>query len=84
MSLTIKEGTCVLLDLDSYFYKTSYKEGKGWKIRTVYNDEHEHFRINRKIYPGRPCPYHVAGKYGDLGWVEPIAIIRVVEVEYNF
>lgn len=84
MSLRYSENTVILVDLDSHFYRTSYGEGQGWTIRSVYNDEKSYFRINHVAPPNRPCPYHIAGKYGDLGWVSPNAIIRKVEVEFNY
>lgn len=82
MSLRFRVGTTILVDIDSHFYEDSYGEGEGWRIRKVYNDEYAYFKINR-VAPGRPCPYHLCGKYGDLGWVSPSAIIREVEVEYR-
>lgn len=69
-------GTIVIVDLDSYFYRDSDGNGRGWPISKVYNDESEHFTINH-VNPGHECPYHIHGKYGDLGWVRPSAIIRV-------
>ncbi len=52
--------------------------------KIFYNDEHEHFTINRVVDLNRKCPYHIKGKYGDLGWVSPYAIKREVEFEYSY
>ena len=83
MSLEYYEEETVLVDLDSHFYKTCYGEGKGWPIRKVYNDEKDYFLINHSM-PGTPCPYHLKGKYGNLGWVRPNAIIRRIEINFEF
>jgi len=83
MSLEYYEEETVLVDLDSHFYKSCYGEGKGWPIRKVYNDEKDYFVINHTKY-GKPCPYHLKGKYGDLGWVEPSAIIRRISINFAF
>ena len=83
MSLEFSVEETVIVDLDSYFYKTCYGEGQGWPIRKVYHDEKDYFRINR-TKPGKPCPYHLAGKYGDLGWVEPYAIRERVEIDFEY
>ena len=84
MSFRYKAGTTIYLDLDSHFYKDSYGERKWWSIRSVYNDAHEHFTINRVVDLNRKCPYHIKGKYGDLGWVSPYAIRRKVEFEFSY
>ena len=83
MSLEYSEEETVLVDLDSHFYKTCYGEGKGWPISKVYNDEKDYFLINHSM-PGTPCPYHLKGKYGNLGWVRPNAIIRRIEINFEF
>lgn len=82
MSLRFSVGTTILVDIDSHFYETSKGEGKGWRISRVYDDERAFFKINR-VDPGKPCPYHLSGKYGDLGWVSPFAIKREIEFEYS-
>ena len=83
MSLEYDEEETVLVDLDSHFYKSCYGEGKGWPIRKVYNDEKDYFIINHTKY-GKPCPYHLKGKYGNLGWVKPSAIIRRITIKLEF
>ena len=71
----------VIIDIDSYFYKSSEgeddydippNERRGWPISRVYNDEGEHFKVTNE----RNGMYHIAGKYGNLGWVYPSAIIE--------
>ena len=62
----------VVVTINSYFYEDSEGHGKGWKISTVYNDEKSQLRITKE----RNGMYHLAGKYGDLGWVYPDAIIE--------
>lgn len=84
MSFRYREGTTIYVYLDSHFYRTSYGEGEGWPIRKVYKDEREYFTINRVAPLNRPCPYHISGKYGDLGWVAPDAIKREVEFEFSY
>ena len=83
-SFYYKEGTSIYVYLDSYFYKTSYGEGKGWPISKVYDDEHDYFTINRVAPLNRPCPYHISGKYGDLGQVSPSAIKREVAFGFSY
>ena len=62
----------VLVDINSYFYSDSEGNGKGWRISSVIDDEYAEMRITKK----RNGMYHLAGKYGNLGWVYPSAIVR--------
>lgn len=62
----------VLVNINEHFYSDSEGHGKGWPISKVYNDEREQLRITNE----RNGMYHLAGKYGDLGWVYPSAIIE--------
>jgi len=61
----------VIVDIDEYFYSDSEGNGKGWPISRVYHDERPEMRITKE----RNGMYHLAGKYGDLGWVYPSAVI---------
>jgi len=83
-SFYYEEGTTIYLYLDSCFYRTSYMEGQGWPISRVYKDENEHFVIDKVVDLKRPCPYHIKGKYGPLGWVSPAAIKREVEFGFSY
>ena len=75
--MSYRVGTVVVISLNEHFYADADGNGKGWPISRVYNDEREHFTINY-FKPGKPKPIHLHGKYGDLGWVSPSAIIRVI------
>lgn len=70
-------GMIVRVSLYEHFYRDSDGNGQGWPISKVYDDEHEHFRINH-VNPGHSKPIHLSGKYGDLGWVSPSAIAVVI------
>ena len=62
----------VIVDINEYFYSDSEGNGKGWQISRVYHDERPQMRITKE----RNGMYHLAGKYGDLGWVYPSAVIK--------
>ena len=71
----------VYVDIDSHFYMSSEGEydkdippdkRRGWPIRKDYKDEHEQLRITKE----RNGMYHIEGKYGNLGWVYPSAIVE--------
>jgi len=62
----------VLIDVNEYFYEDSKGKGQGWPIKKVIKDEENEMRITKE----RNGMYHLAGKYGDLGWVYPSAIIE--------
>ena len=71
----------VLVDINEYFYYSSegeYDEDispekrRGKHIYDVYDDERAYFKITSKSNG----MYHLSGKYGDLGWVYPSAIIE--------
>ena len=71
----------VLVDINEYFYRSSEGEDdedispekrRGIPIYRVYDDERAYFKITSK----RNGMYHLSGKYGDLGWVYPSAIIE--------
>ena len=71
----------VIVDIDSHFYKSSEgeddddipaNERRGWPIRRVCSDESAHFKVTSE----RNGMYHLTGKYGNLGWVYPSAIIE--------
>ena len=53
--------------MDSRFYRDSYGNGPGLRVRDVYNDEKNYLRIDR-VNPGSSHPFHISGKYGPLGW----------------
>lgn len=61
----------VLVNINEHFYSDSEGHGRGWPISKVYKDEHTQMRITKE----RNGMYHLAGKYGDLGWVYPSAVI---------
>ncbi len=61
----------VIVDTDEYIYSNSEGHGRGFRISLVLNYEHPQIIITKE----RNGMYHIAGKYGKLGWVYPSAII---------
>ena len=71
----------VWLDTSEYFYRSSegeYDEDispelrRGKHIYEVVDDESDYFHVTNE----RNGMIHLAGKYGNLGWVYPSAVIK--------
>lgn len=50
----------------THFYADSEGNGRGKTFSQV--NEGGYYHVNR-VNPGAEHPFHVAGKYGDLGWI---------------